>query len=53
MPWSALLEALSCCRKETLSTLMLGCIKKGGVVEAALACRGIGATLDPVLLMCH
>ncbi|KAL0044066.1 hypothetical protein WJX82_006874 [Trebouxia sp. C0006] len=32
-------------RKETLSTLMLGCIKKGGVVEAALACRGIALLL--------
>ncbi|KAL0039974.1 hypothetical protein WJX79_001212 [Trebouxia sp. C0005] len=32
-------------RKETLSTLMLSCIKKGGVVEAALACRGIALLL--------
>ncbi|DBA83033.1 TPA: hypothetical protein ACH3X1_006807 [Trebouxia sp. C0004] len=32
-------------RKETLSTLMLSCIKKGGAVEAALACRGIALLL--------
>ena len=40
-------------RKDTLCTLMLGCIKKGGPLEAATACRGIGTSTDPHTLIAH